>query len=328
MTTLMLYCAGGAGLNIGKQFAKLNGKPNDGYTQIDSVFIDTSRSNVSNDIPSEQIYLVPELDGSGKRRAANYGKISESANEILHTHRPGDINVVLHSAGGGSGSVIGPLLVSELLERGERVVVILVGSTTSRIETENTKKTIQSYEAVSSKRGRPVNVFYRENGTTFNGKEMTRAAVDASVAQAVLLMSLTFSNNNRELDSEDIKNFLDYQIVTSYSPKLSFLDFWSKEIDIERGQSIVSAVTLVTDDVDPKLAQLTDYQAVGYITEDAAKNVRVPLPLHAAVIAGFFNPVVAALDKKLSEYTETRSVMHDKSVLGKGTDSTDEGLVL
>jgi hypothetical protein len=328
MTTLKLYCAGGAGLNIGKQFAKMNGRSTEGYAQIDSVFIDTSRSNISPEIPGEQIYLVPELDGSGKRRATNYAAISEAANEILHSHRPGDINVVMHSAGGGSGSVIGPLLVSELLHRGERVLVVLIGSTSSRIETENTKKTIQSYEAVSSKRSRPVNVFYRENGSSIGGKEMTRSTVDASVAQAIMLMSLTFSNGNRELDSEDIKNFLDYQNVTSYSPKLSFIDFWSKEIDVDRGQSIVSVVTLVTDEVDPQLAQLTDYQAVGYITEEAAKNVRVPLPLHAAVITGYFNPIVAGLDKKLGEYTESRSVTHDKSILAKGTDSTDEGLVL
>lgn len=323
MSVVKIYACGGAGINLGKQFASWSGRSTGQYAQLDTVFIDTSKSNLDPEIPREQIYLVNDLDGSGKLRATNFAAISEAANEILHEHRPADINVVLHSAGGGSGSVIGPLLVSELLDRGQQVIVVMVGSTSSRIETENTKKTLMGYEAISLKRNRPVNCFYRQNSL-----ETPRAQIDKSVSAVLTLMTMVFSGSIRELDSEDIRNFLNYQNVTSYTPKLTFLDFWNQEIDLQKGESVVSVVTLVDDNTNPGIAQMTDYQAVGYMSADFAKIVPQPLPLHMAVIAGHFRPVIDNLTKLLGEHKETRSTINDKTIVEAGSNTTDQGLIL
>ena len=101
MSKVNLYCAGGASANIGKHFVKYRGKKDAGFSELSTFFIDSSRSNLDEHIPDDAIYLVDGLDGSGKRRDSNYPILAEKAKEILHKFKPADLNIVLHSAGGG-----------------------------------------------------------------------------------------------------------------------------------------------------------------------------------------------------------------------------------
>ncbi len=101
MSRVNLYCCGGASANIGKHFVKYRGKKDPGFSELSPYFIDASRSNLSEHVPDDIIYLVDGLDGSGKRRDSNYAVLAEKAKEILHRFKPADLNIILHSAGGG-----------------------------------------------------------------------------------------------------------------------------------------------------------------------------------------------------------------------------------
>lgn len=323
MSKMKIYAAGGTGINLGRHFIKYAGKSNPGFADIETVFIDTSKSNIDPAIPKEQIYLVDDLDGSGKLRASNYTALSECSKEILHQHRPADVNVVIHSASGGTGSVIGPILVSEMLARGETVITILVGSTGSRIETENTAKTLKSYEVISHKRETPVIVAYRENSS-----DKPRGHVDSEVQTFVVLLAAIFSGSNRELDMSDLRNFLNYNKVTTFAPKLSFLDFFSKDILLSKGQAVVSLVTLVDENTSSEVAIPTEYQAVGFLPDHTRQSVSVELPIHACVITGYFNGVIDRLDNKIAAYDEARKVVIEKPIAARNAESTDDGLIL
>lgn len=323
MPKMKIYAAGGTGINIGRNFIKYTGKSNPGFADIETVFIDTSKSNVDPTIPSEMLYLVDNLDGSGKLRSSNYTALSECSKEILHNHKPGDINIVVHSGSGGTGSVIGPILVSELLARGETVVALVIGSTGSRIETTNTSKTLKSYEVISQKRETPVIVGYKENSPS-----TPRGSVDSEIQTSIVLLSAIFSGANRELDGSDLRNFLNYHKTTSYASKLALLDFFSKDIILGKGQAVVSLVTLTTEDISPEVNIPVEYQAVGFIPEQTHKSVSVDLPIHACVITGYFNAVIDRLDQKIAVYDEARSVVVEKSIAGRDVKSTDDGIIL
>lgn len=322
---IMLYCAGGAGTNIGSQFIKHRGKENPGFASLDMCFIDTSKSNLNPNIPQDTVYILDDLDGSGKLRSSNYVALQEASNDILHHHKPTDLNVVIHSASGGSGSVIGPILVSELLNRKESVIVILIGSTSSRIETENTVKTLKSYEVISQKRSLPVIASYFENGVD---AEHTRALVDQKIQTNIMVLSALFSGSNREMDMADLKNFLNYTAVTSYKPKLSYIDFFSGEIKLGKHQAIVSLATLVDEQTPSDIQSPVEYQAVGFLPEVTKSAVSVPLPIHSAVITGYYNGIIDRLDNKLASYSELRNTVVEKSIADRDIKSTDEGLVL
>lgn len=324
MKRMKIYCAGGAGCNIGASLLQATRKRDDhGFAEIETVFIDTSRSNLSPNIPASQTYLFDDLDGSGKVRASNYQVLNDHCREILLTHKPAAVNIILSSGGGGSGSVIAPILVSELLAREEVVIIICIGSTASRIETENTLKTLRSYEVISHKRGMPVITAYRENS-----QERPRSYVDNEVQAMIMILAAVFSGNNRELDMSDLRNFINYNKVTSYQPKLAYLDVCNKNIAVGKGQALVTVVTLVDETASSDVGVLAEYQAVGYIPEAARETLRQELPLHVAVISGYFNSVVERLEAKIGAYEEGRKAVIEKSIVSRDISSTDDGIVL
>ena len=122
---MTVYACGGCGVNLLTPFVKNLGKAEPGFAEIHPVFIDTSRSNLKGEYPEDNLFLIDGLDGSGKKRDANYKIINEKAPEVLHRFKPTPFNVVIHSTSGGSGSVIGSVLTSALLARGENVVVMM-----------------------------------------------------------------------------------------------------------------------------------------------------------------------------------------------------------
>lgn len=323
MSKMNLFLAGGAGANIGSKFLRFNGKKEEGFTEITTYFIDTSRSNLSLDIPEENIYLFEGVDGSGKKRDSNYRVIADATHDILHRFKPADINVLVASCGGGSGSILAPVLVSELLNRGESVIVILIGSTGSRIETENTLKTLQSYDVISNKRNMPVIAFYRENSP-----EKLRGEVDMEIQTAIILLTSIFSGENKELDSSDLKNFLNYPKVTSFKPSLSLIDFYSEKIDLKKGEVLQSLVSLVDNETSPDVDVAVEYQATGFLSEVAKKSVNVELPIHAAIVGGFFHGVVERLTQRLKYFDESRKAVIERPIAASASNSTDEGLIL
>lgn len=322
---MVIYASGGFGINIASELARFEG-PNKGYAELSVCFIDTSKSNLigKKDIKAENIYILDNVDGSGKKRDQNYEVLSESAKDILHKYKPGDVNIVLHSGSGGSGSVVGPILVSELLKRGELTIPVVVGSNASRIEVENTLKTLKSYEIISKKTNTPVVACYRENS-----KETPRGKVDNEITTLIVLLTILFSGQNRELDRADLVNFINYHKVTDFQPKLNFLDFWSKDISLDKGCSLISVATLCDEENNPEIDTPVEYQAVGYIQEENKDILEVKLPIHAGVISGYFNIKAIELENKLATFKEARQVVVEKTISIKEIDSaTDEGLIL
>ena len=323
--TIKIYAAGGFGFNICNELAQFENKRNDGCAEISICYVDTSRSNlIGKTFKEENLYIFDGIDGSGKKRDQNYELLAESANDILHKHKPSDINIVVHSASGGSGAILSPIIVSELLKRGHVVIPVIVGSNASRIEVENTIKTLKSYEIIAKKNQTPVVACYRENS-----KETPRSKVDNEITTFLILLGVLFSGQNRELDKADLNNFINYHRVTDFQPKLSYLDFWSKDIVLDKGQALISVATICDNSTSPELDIPVEYQAVGYIQEKNKDILNIQLPVHAGVVSGYFNSKIHELEAKLGTFREARQVVVEKSIVGNEIhDSTDEGILL
>lgn len=222
-----------------------------------------------------------------------------------------------------SGSVAGPTLVSEMLSRKIPTIVVCIGNTSSRIETENTSKTLKGYEVIAKKRDMPVIMAYKENST-----DNPRAKVDNDIQTLIVLLTVIFSGDNKELDGSDLRNFLDYTKVTTFNAKLCFFDLFSEKIELSRDQNLVTLVTLVDDETPSEVDVLNEYQAVGYIHDEAKKNMTIPLPIHAAIIDGHFPSVLNKLEGRLNVYKEMEGARVTKTILSGNESATDEGLIL
>lgn len=330
MAKMNIYGCGGAGLNIAYDFLKYQDveKEDDGFSSVSTFFIDTSRSNIRKDAPDSQIYLFDSLDGSGKKRDANYSAIAERTREMLHEFTPGDINIVVHSASGGSGSVIGPLLVSEMLGK-HNVIVAIIGSSDSRIETDNTCKTLKSYEAISRKREFPICAFYYENTP-----ESPRGPNNNRLIQDLVMVSLFFSGQNPELDKADLTNFLNYTKVTSWPGAFSKLRtvIGTSKLALPKNEVAVSCATLTTEHESSVVEEPVEYQGVGFISKEGHSKLSgietMATPYHLVVSSGFFLPVIESLSKKIKVHDDYRSTIVHKSILTDNDLANDDGMIL
>ena len=322
MAKMTLFACGGCGVNIASRFIEFAGKKQPGFAEIQPFFLDTSDSNMPANADKEHIYAIDGLDGSGKKRDENAAIIAERSKEMLHHFKPSDVNIVIHSASGGSGSVIGPLLVSELLSRDAQVIVIMVGSSDSRIEAHNTISTLKTYENISHRRSFPVVAAYYENC-----EATPRGTVDDRIHKIIVLLSAIFSGENKELDSADLANFLNYPKVTSFKPKLSYLDFFSKDIEVSRDQSIVTVVSLTDEKTSSTPNVPVEYQATGFLGREALGTIGIELPIHATVVSGYYHGVINKLDERLKTIDESRNAYVEKSIIDHTTKHGEGDLI-
>lgn len=327
---ICLFGCGGMGTNICKTFESNRNKSNPGFAAMHSYYIDTSDSNLdSTSFNDESVYIIEPSDdpsapqGSGKKRDSNNKAISERINDILLRFKPSStLNVVIHSTSGGSGSVIGPLLVKELLKRNQPVIVMIAGSHSSKIEAHNSIKTLESYENIANIENKPVPAFYLENGSG-----NTRSEVDNKIQLGLLITSLLFSGTIKELDDSDLRNFLDYTKVTSFKPRLTYLRPIEGKIKLNKEETIISAVTVTDGTVSPELDYPVEYQATGYIRDEYVDNLKqCEKPLHLINVNSAFHTIVNNLKIKLREYESARSASIDKSIVSE-VDETNGGLV-
>lgn len=337
---ITLYAAGGCGINIAKLIEPFRKQAEPGMATINPVYIDTSKSNAKA-IPPEHTWLFDGMDGSGKVRAENYGEITKHVRSILQKFPAGDLAIVLSSAHGGSGSVIAPSLVSELLEAGTPVIVLTVGGTESALEIKNSLNTIKSYEGVAQKRECHVVMGYFQNS-----KQTPRPEVDRNVVEMITSLMVFFSRENSELDSKDLANFLRFdKVAPNYkSPRLvglvRYLVDQTNDIDDVTTGNVVGMVSLLRPAIpqaDGKIepAQtldlnfIPDYQSNGYLPPDIHSRLLGIAPLTLVTLANTpqavakdLNGRLAAIDKAQKARVDSGPVLTDKDK------PTDTGLVL
>ena len=329
--SINIYGAGGAGINISKNVEYDRSNPNNkGFATINNYYVDTSDSNMDKTlVNADNTYLVDISDdpnaakgGSGKKRDSNFRAISERINDILLRFKPSaTLNIIVHSASGGSGSVIGPLLVRELIKRKLPFLVCMVGSHGSKIEIQNTIKTLESYENIADINKVPVSALYLENGVGID-----RKTVDEKIRVSLLLTAMIFSGDIRELDDSDLRNFLDFTKVTSYQPRLSYLKIEEGNIKLEKEETVISAVSVSDDEGTTDLSEFIEYQATGFLVKEYYTAFEIKKPIHFLNIAGSFNGIANALKLRLKEYETARSAAIDKRLI-QDVDDSNDGLV-
>lgn len=313
--TINLYCCGGTGINIGESFASYKDSESvKGWGLIRAIFVDTSTANVRKFPNIQNFYHIKtangtvELDGSGKIRKENANEILESVPDILHTYRPADLNIIVSSASGGSGSVIAPGLATELLDRGENVVVICVGTSKSGTEIKNTIKTLESYDGIARLRKVPVAMIYAENEV---GASLQ--AVNDRMRSAITALQVLFSGEHHGLDSADLRNWLYFTKVVDTAPRVALLEIFT-EIDIDTiNGRVMSVATLACEDQSTDPGVLVEYHTEGIVSDNPGLQMQLTTPTHYALIVDSINSVHKRLQDLRDSISETHSAQRHRS---------------
>jgi hypothetical protein len=321
---LRVYACGGGGVNIGYLLEKYRGLKEPGFAELDVVYIDTSRSNIKAEIKEENIYLIPDVDGSGKIRAENHLAIAGCARNILQQFKPGDLNVVLSTAAGGSGSVIAPLLASELLAADAPLIAIAIGSTDTTLEAENTYKTLLSYESISKIRSAPIVLYYEQNNEKLN-----RVGVNNSISLFITKLTMLASRENAELDTRDIRNWLRFDVPTSFGPQLASLAFIEKQDIPKELGNLISVATLATEEANIRIGPPLEYQCNGHVPSSIDPVMHNTMPIHFIVCDGPVKQTFTELKALVKEIEQGRAARKQRAeVLTPEHKPTDTGLML
>ncbi len=314
-----IYGLGGFGINILKAIpAELSV----GYAEVSPYFIDTSPSNLRNaNTTPENTYLFEGIDGSGKVRSENHEVIAKNTLAILQQCKPEAFSIIIHSASGGSGAVIAPAVVAELKKRGEQVVVIMVGSTGSHIEIDNTIKALKTYDVIASRSKSPIAVHYLENEAS-----IPRKSIDQNATMAVLALLALFSGDNDELDTADLRNWLKHSKLNNELVSLQFCHTAEGYAD---AGTVITVATLARQGTSTGLQPLPAYQAVGFLTEAADIDFIEDTPLHFTISSDLITTASKALNAKLKEAdTYLNASVQRESLINKDDTVTDTGLVI
>lgn len=318
------YCCGGAGTNIGSllEIEKTDSKI--GMGELDIVYMDTSLSNHKMHINKTNAYLIGELDGSGKVRSENHEEINNRVRAILQQFKPADLNIVISSAGGGSGSVFSPLITRELLDNDVPTIVLIIGSADTKLDTENTLKTLKSFEAIAKRLNKPVVMAYAQNSQTTN-----RAEVDKIMYNIVLGLVVLFSREHKELDTKDLFNWLNFNKVTSYPVQLASLTILNTIEPIPELGSIVSVATLAVDGSSTAMLEMPEYQCVGFLPDGMDPIIVSKVPVNFIISDGVIPSAAKHLQKILDGLEKQQAARIKRSGVVNDSDKViDSGLVL
>jgi len=307
-----LYAAGGTAMNLGQRIDT---------QRIDPYFIDTSRSNHTDGLTPEQCYFVEGVDGSGKNRKENYEVIAKDMPNIMGKVDPGDFNIVLFSAAGGSGSIIGPLVVKHLLEEGHTVLSVVVGSDDSAISVTNTINTLKSLESISIMAGQPVVMAYHENTAG-----VVRRVIDDEVEFVLEALAQLTCQDNAELDTRDLTNWIQYHKVSPVRPQLSALSIFDNRQEAAKQIEPISVASIYADrDKDNPFGN-PHYSTVGYPRNNA---MTLADQLHFVINTADIEETFNHLNERQTELNRAYSGYRQRKTMVDVDDNlTGDGMVL
>lgn len=215
---IMVYGCGGTGVKRAHSVATK--ETVDGHADVSVCYIDASFSDLPDSVSSDDCYLLEGTEGSGSERSTNPHIIKSIIKQIPNRFKPQDLNVVIFGGTGGSGSVFGPFLVAELIERGAPVVAIVVLGSVSEKATMNALATLKSLANMSIKADVPFVVMVENN---LHNDRAAMAQVDRNVDFNVQALRVLAHKGHIGLDREDVANFLRFNKVTGVPAQLATL---------------------------------------------------------------------------------------------------------
>ncbi len=323
---MRVYACGGFGINIMSKYA--GKQQSEVFEPLDICYIDTSESNLREKKLNNTV-LFEGMDGSGKIRASNAKEISKRTLEILQNYKPDNkLNVVIHSSSGGSGSVISASIVSELKAQKQNVLVITVSNDDTIIEARNSFKTLESYYSIAKLRNSCIVMSHFENHNN------SRKDTDLRVMTFIGLLCALYSNKHSELDSADLKTWLNVDSVISVKPTIAAINVVSDQKDRSFFTKTVSVATLAATGMNTKIEPTPAYQAVGYVPDDwingnSGFKLLDKQPIDFCIGFDHIEDVYENLKEKVEDNERAlNSITATNNEIGDGKGDLENGIVL
>lgn len=332
--TVTLVAAGGCGINMIRQVTTAN-PFGDVSQHIESLRrFDTSYSNVRG---GEDVIVVGDGDGSGKVRTEHAEKIQKKLTSLTDEELGlSDINVVVFSLAGGSGSVLGPVLIREIKRRGGQAVCFVVADTMSERDTTNTLRTLQTLQSISTNDGiyLPTSVF--------SNAAVGRPVVDQTLPHRLTQFIWAMTLPAVEIDRNDRRNFLNGMKTNDAHAGVRLLhviggEAGDDDADLKTGEVWECTPDDIYDStlslgIQPKqaghLPVFVSHQALARAAYQGVFSDMISMPIYALVAAGNDGIVSLMKDINATQARFAAQAKNTESVIGMdGADADSNGMV-
>ena len=280
------FCCGGFGLNMAVGIVAA-------LPDSDLVLLDTTEKNMQPSLKDKPFVRVGKesLDGGGKIRSVVAEVAKTESKTWLLSHQPADVNIVVTSLSGGSGSTISVLLLEQLLENKRAAVLVAVWDQTNLQSISNQKKVIESLNYLSKKYGKCLTIFI-SNKTT--AREQDKEVV-------CVLSSLTvLTEQSTEFDSADFSSAFNpsSNLISGLTPQLlvGTLDETDKKNVI-----LVTEVTCHSNRVVKAAKKMPLYSSFALISETSEKPNEESAPIVFKTYAGLAGIMVKETEDLIAE---------------------------
>lgn len=325
--TFNIYGCGGTGVNIIRQRDIVVDEGLVGFPKVNLIAVDTSTANIGGKTPDDiTLELIPGVDGMGKSRKLALEECRPHVNKILSRNKPADFNLFIFSLSGGTGSVIGPLLMAECIKRKENVVAITVGNFTNIKETVNSRDTMATLQGISRKLESTVAI-----SSYWLDEENTQDVVDGLIEEDIRALMILASGDNAGLDTRDISNWINYNNVIEAAPQLVELSVYSGKStkDLTEGPGIISVASLYVDKDQPMVSIGQAYDTYGILPE-AMVNItkQEPSNYHYVLSIGNLIENINVLAKRAESAQNSLKELSSTVVPVLDGDDDDDGFVV
>lgn len=269
-----LYACGGFGTNIMLLLLQ-RGIFEQLGEHVNLFALDTSQSNLKRFASDKrdsliQKILVKNADGSGKHRAENYEAITALVTDLINDGTGDGLNILIYSASGGSGGIIGGELQDLLTQRNRTVLGMVLGTDGSKQELDNTVKTLKTLQHKAAQGTKNMTVFW--GGNRNEAGKVDSAGSDQVFVATLEDLIMVGHPGNQDLDTKDIHHWLNFPIAQDTPGTVRFLSLMSRkeQEDFSSDEEVpVSALSLLQKrGIDPQFPEGTGYGTHGYIAEE------------------------------------------------------------
>lgn len=322
------YLCGGTGINIGALLKQNSHTAGNKIAHF--VGMDASGNNKSMDLFDVERMKSgednrEEARGSGKVKRTNYAQAEDFIQQVLTKHKPTAFNVIIQNTAGGTGSMLGPLVVRALEKLDVVYVVLSISDFTSKVEMENAIGTLRSLANQTGRGQLDVSIpfIHLKNTADLNRGQVNNKAVDQ-----LNLLSLFLTELNEEMDYQDIKNLFKYSRHYQVPAALSQIRFFNQKTHADYTDKPPVAVASLFKDrnlIVPRFEGAV-IRSTGVFAEDANIPDNVE-EMHMTLDHG---EALEELEKQIAELDERRVTVKSTFVtqrdLSQGAD--DNGMIL
>lgn len=313
-TKVCLIFAGGSGMNIATKLVDL-GEVVHCFDTGDKSLVDAHRA--------VNVTLTKGTRGAGGNRKVILPLVRPQIPALMDTLPEADFYIVTYSLGGGSGSVLGPLITSQLAERKATFVSFVIGAMESTDTLGNDIDTMKTLESIAVKKGMPIVVNYTPNsqGRSFD-------AINNEIAEKIRKVVFLVNQNHGRLDVHDVANWVRFTDKHDYLvPQVCELHIETARKDAENVPEAISMVSLYLDPAKEVAFGTPIYRKAGIIKADDldATDEQIHFVINSVGVMEIMKTIT---DTKL-EMTRQQAKFAQRSPIIDADDDVDEdGMVV